>query len=626
MRLLSVISFSIFMLVSANVWSAPSHSVTEQRSAIEWLLSDLGAIFSVADEKLSSPSDSSPSVKQISVQPATNNDQDLFGEGNFDTPAVNTAAAPAPVISKPDIEKVQVVDAKPSIGDFFSDLFAFVRHVTDQAAAPQPVVEAMDKARVDALEPEAAANLEPELTSPAVEDAPTLAVETAQAPPEQSQFDLFAVLEQAAVAYNEAGDDLPAHKGKPLLSDFFASLSRSSVSKENVDAGANITGDETPDDHRTPPMSTVENPADGVASVAELSERAYAPNETVPENLERAPWQVTPHVAVFAPDADVLDDKHPAPVLTTPGPKAQVIPVEVSDTAPAIRKRQPRNPAARNHLSLGQSRVSNLPEDEYGFFDHLMETFVGENAESASRTEVLTNKIPDRIVPEESLDLSYTSPDAKPVDEPENELTTIGDGILKHVDLYLGQNTVIGHPYEPSAHASGTCIERAIQVSIFCVTEIAWPSEIASSFAQDTAFTLPGEGVIRYENGRVSRAYTPFKAGDFADVVKFMQRRFGPPLEREVIWMHMIEAPKMPNTTFRWRAVSADRKDAIVLEVRNFDDLRRSFADLNRGMVRLYRDGSRPIFKHLSTMDLMLIQRRRVTQAPLSTEEQPAAN
>ena len=82
-------------------------------------------------------------------------------------------------------------------------------------------------------------------------------------------------------------------------------------------------------------------------------------------------------------------------------------------------------------------------------------------------------------------------------------------------------------------------------------------------------------------------------------------------------------APQMPNTTFRWKAVSADRRDTIILEVRNFDDLRRSFADMEHGMVRLYRQGSRPIFKHISTMDLMLIQRRRVANAPVEVNAPP---
>ena len=84
--------------------------------------------------------------------------------------------------------------------------------------------------------------------------------------------------------------------------------------------------------------------------------------------------------------------------------------------------------------------------------------------------------------------------------------------------------------------------------------------------------------------------------------------------------MHMLEAPKLPNTTFRWQALSADQRDAIVLEVRNYDDLRRSFADMDHGMVRLYRKGSRPVFKHISTMDLMLLQRRRVARAPVGSQ------
>jgi hypothetical protein len=134
---------------------------------------------------------------------------------------------------------------------------------------------------------------------------------------------------------------------------------------------------------------------------------------------------------------------------------------------------------------------------------------------------------------------------------------------------------------------------------------------------------MPGEGVVRYENGKASRIYAVFNAADFAQVIKYMQHKFGPPQEREIVWMHMLEAPKLPNTTFRWQAFNADRTEVIVLEVRNYDDLRRSFADMDHGMVRLYRNGSRPIFKHISTMDLMLMQRRRLAQTPVEVNQPP---
>lgn len=625
MRLVTVTSFSVAMLASVSAWSAPNDPVPEQRSAIEWLISDIGALFSAASEELSSSASTpSPEGRQIPFQPVVNIDQDLFGEANFDTPVV----AHDPTASRhPDTtvaaDKART-NKRPSIGDLFADLLSFIRKVTDQPASPVAVAGV-------AHTPEAASGVsehKAEVPETRAEPEPVVvsSVDTAQQQPDHEEFDLFAVLEQAAVAYEETEDDAPSRKEKPLLSDFFASLGGDKKTIETDDVALKHAEDETADHHID--QQSASGPHNPLAAdiASEPTETSVSVRTVAATDLERAPWQVNPHVAVFAPNVDVFDETQPVPAISTPAQTRQVASVEVRDIGTTIRKRQPRNPAARNHLSLGHAEASDAREDEFGFFDHLIETFIGEDTESASEQEVLANKIPDRIVPEEALDLGYVGPDSAPLDEPKDEVTTIGDGVLKHVDLYLGQDTVIGRPYEASAHNPDACIERALQVSIFCIAKIAWPSEIATSFSQDTAFTLPGEGVIRYENGLVSRAYSPFRASDFAEVVKFMQRRFGPPLEREVIWMHMIEAPKMPNTTFRWRAISADRKDSIVLEVRNYDDLRRSFADLNRGMVRLYRDGSRPIFKHLSTMDLMLIQRRRISQAPVSSDGKPATN
>ena len=187
----------------------------------------------------------------------------------------------------------------------------------------------------------------------------------------------------------------------------------------------------------------------------------------------------------------------------------------------------------------------------------------------------------------------------------------------------VGKDTVIGTPYDAKKFGPEDCIERALHGSIFCLANLHWPAEIVEKFAVDTAFTLPGEALIRFENGTISRVYAIFDSQSFADVVKHMQRNFGAPSEREIVWMPVMESPRLPNTTFRWKALSADRKDTMVLEVRNYDDLRRSFADMEHGLVRLYRDGSRPIFKHISTMDLMLMQRKRAAHAPIAANAPP---
>lgn len=349
---------------------------------------------------------------------------------------------------------------------------------------------------------------------------------------------------------------------------------------------------------------------------------AQKPMETAP--LEIAPWVPRPESDPFNPDDNLFTiNGSPllaaAPVVSEPAPLETAV-TEPEQKIPVLRTRAPYRPLMRNHAALGHAHKSVTPDPlDESLLDRVLENLFGID-NPAEAEETLASKVSDRIVPEEKLDLGYISPDAN---LKEQELTKIGDGPLKNIDLFMGRDSIIGAPYDAAAHNADSCVERSLQGSVFCLKNLNWPSEIAASFATDTAFVLPGEGVVRYENGTVSRVYAVFKAGDFADVVKFMQHRFGPPQEREIGWMHMLEAPRLPNTTFRWKAFSADHTDAIVLEVRNFDDLRRSFADMDRGMVRLYRNGSRPIFKHISTMDLMLMQRRRLANAPVEVNQPP---
>ncbi len=614
MRLFSAIIVSGILLTSNAAWAIPRDEAPQERNAIEWFLSDLGSLLHMAVKAIDQEpnidaSAQTDTVSSVATQFSADIDADLFGSANFD-----------PVLTQ-DISANQSqnsTEPKQTISGFFETILAFLNQnaqpgitptaeADDDIASLNPVV---NNAPVELLQPknEKPADLT-EIVAPAVD---------------RPEVDLFAVFQDAAVAYQNDESIEPKKNTAPALDGFFASLGQVFTRASSDAAPEDVAAINPPEETDTPPQMVDSSKATDQEVVVKTADEPQQVADVVP--YEPAPWQFSPHVAVFAPEADIFDSsKASVPALIAP--KTQnVQTVEMAQAEPVIRKRAWQNPAKRNHLSLGRTKTADLPEDDSGFFDHLIETFVGESDSTANQSEVLANKIPDRLIPEENLDLGYIAPDAARDSGPTDELTTIGDSILKNIDLYLGTNTVIGRRFEPTSHPSNACVERSLQVSVFCVAEIKWPAEIASSFAQDTAFTLPGEGVIRYENGRVSRVYTPFKANDFAEVVKFMQRKFGPPLEREIVWMHMIESPKMPNTTFRWRAVSADRKDSVVLEVRNFDDLRRSFADLDRGMVRLYRDGSRPIFKHLSTMDLMLIQRRRVSQAPAVPSADTAAN
>lgn len=621
MRLLSAIIVSGLVLIPNTAWSAPDDATTQQsqeRNPIEWFLSDISSLFATAAKTLdqkanrlklisneaartSEPPSGTESVS-FNPTPDVDLDHDLFGEHNFDFAATRTS--PSEASETPD-------QSAPTIGDLFEDIFAAL----SQPATPIELEQIADSEDYSFDEEWMTSDVTPSAANE-IDGEQTLA-------PQGNE--ILSTLEAAALAYENDDARSSSLEARPSVSDLFASIiSAFSGANETAPSEVTATNEKTDQIDLTEAVNE-NNTADDRGPT--INTPAINDDVAQLDEFEAAPWQVFPHVAVFTPEADIFDESKAPVVASLPAAPITVETIEVADAAPVIRKRAQKNPAARNHLSLGRTEAPQLPEEETSFLNHLVETFIDEDTKPADQSsEVLASKIPAHLIPEEKLDLGYTAPDATTDNGPTDELTTIGEGVLKNIDLYLGANTVIGHPYQPNTHSSGSCIERSLQVSIFCVTDIDWPSDIAQSFAQDTAFTLPGEGVIRYENGRVSRVYTPFKAQDFAEVVKFMQRRFGPPLEREIVWMHMIEAPKMPNTTFRWRAVSADRKNSVVLEVRNFDDLRRSFADLNRGMVRLYRDGSRPIFKHLSTMDLMLIQRRRITQAPVVPDTGSTAN
>jgi len=340
---------------------------------------------------------------------------------------------------------------------------------------------------------------------------------------------------------------------------------------------------------------------------------------------DAAPWVPRPNNSLYDPN-DRLFSANGAPLMVhnhAATSEAAPLATEVAEAPkqPVIRERVEPHPEVRNYRSLGYDpkAVKNKSDDDQGFLGNVLEQLLGTDPQPVG-DEPLASKIDDRIVPEEKLDLGYISPDAK---SPDPELTRIGEGPLANIDLYLGNKIAIDAPYNAAEFSRDSCIERSLHGSIFCLKDLKWPAEIGKSFSSDTAYVRPGEGVVRYENGKSSRIYAVFNAADFADVVKYMQHRFGPPQEREIGWMHMLEAPKLPNATFRWQAFSADRREIIILEVRNYDDLRRSFADMDHGMVRLYRSGSRPIFKHISTMDLMLMQRRRVASAPVEVNHPP---
>ena len=61
------------------------------------------------------------------------------------------------------------------------------------------------------------------------------------------------------------------------------------------------------------------------------------------------------------------------------------------------------------------------------------------------------------------------------------------------------------------------------------------------------------------------------------------------------------------NRNFSWKSIEAtsDNKSTF-LEIRNFDDVRAASLNSKFGIVRIYVEGSEPIFKYVSEVDFIL--------------------
>ena len=183
--------------------------------------------------------------------------------------------------------------------------------------------------------------------------------------------------------------------------------------------------------------------------------------------------------------------------------------------------------------------------------------------------------------------------------------------------LKLGSNIFLGQVLDLARQSPAGCIEKRSLGSHFCVEPVAWPAEAATSFNISSAIYLGEQAVVRYDRGRATQAYAIFAIDQFVNVIKHLQKVFGPPSSKDIVWMHMLEAPRIPNPTFRWKHVSSDGEVETFLEVRNFDNYRKSYADTKNGFILLTRKGMPDMFTQLSTMDLMRLEKRRISMTPI---------
>jgi hypothetical protein len=193
----------------------------------------------------------------------------------------------------------------------------------------------------------------------------------------------------------------------------------------------------------------------------------------------------------------------------------------------------------------------------------------------------------------------------------EPEPTLLKTPIKKPIRLGLGSVGRIGKVRNLHDMDDGSCIWKPGKNTAFCIESIDWSNDIKSAFQKSSHYASGGRAIVRYDNGQSSQYHVSFPAKSFALIANFLKQKLGVPSETPDVWTSMLGEPNRFNKTLRWRVAAKDGGVHQMIEIREIDDLRWSSPpDLKNGVVRLYKEGAKPVFSSLTSADLLLMQLR----------------
>jgi len=178
--------------------------------------------------------------------------------------------------------------------------------------------------------------------------------------------------------------------------------------------------------------------------------------------------------------------------------------------------------------------------------------------------------------------------------------------------LSIGGTIRIGKKINWGDKAPENCLQKKSWQSLFCIENVNWDNVDAGLFNVRSALYNGRKAVVRYKNKKLNDAYVLLPEDKFVDVLKVLQKKYGPPTERQIIWVSVMAAPKVANSIYRWKALNKEGDVGDILEIRSIDDQRLTFADLRFASLRLYQAGQQPIFRQLSMSDMVIFNKRRL--------------
>jgi hypothetical protein len=177
---------------------------------------------------------------------------------------------------------------------------------------------------------------------------------------------------------------------------------------------------------------------------------------------------------------------------------------------------------------------------------------------------------------------------------------------LADIQLTIGKSVATEARQLPRGLAEpDPCIRRSSGSVIFCVVPVDWPAPVDAAFSITTYLYQGPRAIARYDGGKASHYHALFSSSQFRDVVDYFTRRFGPPTDEWKRSISPFDRPRQPNPTFVWRSRDSRTNQVTILEVRQFDDTRNVFPDMDHGAVRLYKSGAQRVFPVITGLDIM---------------------
>lgn len=196
---------------------------------------------------------------------------------------------------------------------------------------------------------------------------------------------------------------------------------------------------------------------------------------------------------------------------------------------------------------------------------------------------------------------------------------------LRDVRFSFGGAVQLDRRFDPATQAAEGCIDKPAFAARFCMDPVNWPAPLmaALELADDDTIYRGGRAVLRYDENQVSQAHVIFPTSAFIDLIEHLTALYGPPTEQEITVKPVPGDVEVANTIVRWKSLPGKAKGVggkvlkpAVLEVRAYDDLRHVSPDRQHGFLWLYREGAEPVFRHFTTIDMMVLRQRRVGQWP----------